>query len=82
MLAAIPAILFSIMHVVAPAMLSVMAIWSIGVTLYLPWPIFALSLWLGTIVILSALKRDQPIGWVLLLLFAAIFLAGTYLLTR
>ncbi len=70
-LAAIPAILFSIMHLIAPAMMSVMAIWSIGLTLYLPWPIYALSLWLGTVVIISALKHDQPIGWVLLLLLAA-----------
>jgi hypothetical protein len=70
-LAASPAILFSIMHVVAPAMMSVMAIWSIGVTSYLPWPIYALSLWLGTIVVISALKHDQAIGWALLLLLAA-----------
>jgi hypothetical protein len=70
-LATIPAILFSIMHLVAPAMVSVMAIWSIGLTLYLPWPIYALSLWLGTIVIISALKHDQAIGWALLLLLAA-----------
>ena len=70
-LAAIPAILFSIMHLAAPAMTSILSIWSIGLTLYLPWPIYALSLWLGTIVVVSALKHDQPIGWALLLLLAA-----------
>jgi hypothetical protein len=70
-LAAFPAIIFSIMHLIAPAMLSVMAIWSIGLTLYVPWPIYALSLWLGTVIIISTLKRDQPIGWALLLLLAA-----------
>ncbi|HSD84239.1 MAG TPA: hypothetical protein VLG46_10285 [Anaerolineae bacterium] len=70
-LAAIPAILFSIMHLIAPAMLSMMAIWSLGLTIYLPWPIYALSLWLGTVVISSALRRDQAIGWALLLLLTA-----------
>jgi hypothetical protein len=70
-LAAIPAILFSIMHLAAPAMISIMSIWSIGLTLYLPWPIYALSLWLGTVIVFSALKHDQPIGWALLLLLAA-----------
>jgi hypothetical protein len=70
-LAAIPAILFSIMHLAAPAMISIMSIWSIGLTLYLPWPIYALSLWLGTVIVISALKHDQPIGWALLLLLAA-----------
>ena len=71
LLAVIPAILFSIMHLAAPAMLSIISIWSIGLTRYLPWPIYALSLWLGTIVVISALKRDRPIGWALLLLLAA-----------
>ncbi len=70
-LAAIPAILFSMMHMIAPAMISIIAIWSIGLTLYLPWPIYALSLCGGTLIVISALKRDQPIGWVLLLLLAA-----------
>ena len=70
-LAVIPAILFSLMHMIAPAMISIIAIWSIGLTLYLPWPIYALSLWVGTLIVVSALKRDQPIGWVLLLLLAA-----------
>jgi hypothetical protein len=70
-LAAIPAILFSIMHLFAPAMLNMMAIWSIGLTLYIPWPIYALSLWLWIIVVVHPLKRDQPIGWALLLLLAA-----------
>ena len=70
-LAAIPAILFAIMHLAAPAMTSILSIWSIGLTLYLPWPIYALSLWLGALVVVSALKRDQPIGWALLLLVTA-----------
>ncbi len=70
-LAAIPAILFSIMHLAAPEMTSMMAIWSIGLTLYLPWPIYAVSIWLGTIVVTSAVKHDQPIGWALLMLLAA-----------
>ncbi len=70
-LAAIPAILFSTMHLAAPAMLSIMSIWSIGLTLYLPWPIYALSLWLGTVVVVSALRHDQSIGWALLMLLAA-----------
>jgi hypothetical protein len=70
-LAAIPAILFSIMHSAAPAMTSILSIWSIGLTLYLPWPIYAISLWLGTIVVISSVRQEQPIGWALLLLLAA-----------
>ena len=70
-LAAIPMVLFSIMHLAAPAMISIISIWSIGLTLYLPWPIYALSLWLSTVIIISALKHDQPIGWAMLLLLAA-----------
>lgn len=70
-LAAIPALLFAIMYLAAPAMTGIMAIWSIGLTLYLPWPIYAVSVWLGTIVVINALKHDQPIGWALLLLLAA-----------
>ncbi len=71
MLAAIPAILLSTMHLAAPEMISMLAIWPIGLTLHLPWPIYAVSLWLGTIVVISTLKHDQPIGWALLLLLAA-----------
>jgi hypothetical protein len=71
MLATIPALLFAIIHLAAPAMAGIMAIWSIGLTLYLPWPIYALSLWLGTIVVISAMQCDQPIGWALLMLLAA-----------
>jgi hypothetical protein len=70
-LAALPALLFSIVHLVAPAMTGIMAIWSIGLTLYLPWPITALSVWLGAIVVISAMRRNQPIGWALLMLLAA-----------
>ncbi|CAG0935941.1 hypothetical protein TFLX_04795 [Thermoflexales bacterium] len=70
-LATIPAILFSIMHLIAPALVSMLVIWSIGLTLYLPWPLYALSLWLGMLAISSALKRDEAIGWGLLLLLAA-----------
>ncbi len=70
LIAAVPALAFSIVHAVNPAMTSMIAIWSIGLTFYLPGLIYAVSLWLCGAVILSTVRRDQPIGWALLLLLA------------
>ncbi|MCC7209073.1 MAG: hypothetical protein IT323_17310, partial [Anaerolineae bacterium] len=39
----LPALFFAIMYLASPSMAGVMAIWSTGLTLYLPWPLYAVS---------------------------------------
>lgn len=68
--AALPAAALTVAHAVAPATTAIITIWSVGLTLYLPWPLYAVSVWLaGAVVIL--LRRSAPaVGWALLLLAA------------
>jgi hypothetical protein len=70
LLAAAPALAFSALHLANPAMAGILAIWSIGLTLYLPWPLYALSLWLAGVTALAARRRREPAGWSVLLLLA------------
>lgn len=58
------------MHLAAPALTGILAIWSTGLTLYLPWPLYALSLWLACAVVAGSLRRNDPTGWAILLLAA------------
>jgi hypothetical protein len=58
------------MHRANPSMAGILAIWSIGLTLYLPWPLYAVSLWLAGAAAITALRQGQPAGWVILLLAA------------
>jgi hypothetical protein len=69
-LAALPALAFTAMHWANPSMAGILAIWSSGLTLYLPWPLYALSLYLAGATVLIALRRDSPVGWAILLLAA------------
>jgi hypothetical protein len=61
----LPALVFGVMHLVAPSMTGIMAVWSIGLTLYLPWPLYAASLWLAGVTVLVALRRGAQgaSGW-------------------
>jgi hypothetical protein len=68
--ASIPAFGFSALTIVNPAMAGVLAIWSTGLTLFLPWPIYALSLWLLGVIVITAWRSGEPVGWALLLLAA------------
>jgi len=70
-LALIPALLFTLAHFASPAMTSIIAIWSMGLTLYLPWPLYALGLWLCGALVIGSMGRQSPIGWALLLLAAS-----------
>lgn len=70
-LAALPALAFSAAHLANPSMTGIIAIWSAGLTLYLPWPLYAMSLWLAGVVVIDSLPRGQTAGWVILLLAAA-----------
>jgi hypothetical protein len=68
--AALPALAFAGMRLAAPAMTGILAVWSIGLTLYLPWPLYAASLWLAGVTVLVALRRGDLAAWALLLLAA------------
>jgi hypothetical protein len=68
--AAIPALAFAVAYLVNPAMTAIIAIWSTGLTLYLPWPLYAVSLWLGGVVVIASLRRGGHTGPALLLLAA------------
>ena len=70
LLALIPALLFTLAHFANPAMTGIIAIWSMGLTLYLPWPLYAISLWLCGALVIRSIGRQMPIGWALLLLAA------------
>jgi hypothetical protein len=66
----IPAILFGVLYLATPAMTGTIVIWSTGMTLYLPWPLYTLSLWLAGVTILAASGRSGAAGWAILLLAA------------
>lgn len=70
LLAALPAAGFVVLRVTNPAMTGILSIWSIGLTLFLPWPLYAVGLWLAGVAAISALRRDHPAGWAILLLAA------------
>jgi hypothetical protein len=70
LLALLPALAFTAMHQANPSMAGILTIWSVGLTLYLPWPLYAASLWLGGAAAISALRQGHPAGWAILLLAA------------
>ena len=69
--ASVPPLAFSLMYLAVPSMAAVVSIWSIGLTLYLPWPLYALSLWAATAASLASLRRGHPAGLAIPLLMAA-----------
>ncbi|HEY4722682.1 MAG TPA: hypothetical protein VII92_12590, partial [Anaerolineae bacterium] len=68
--ALIPALAVSILHYLDPATTGIMAIWSVGLTLYLPWPIYGLSVWLASVTVITSAERGTIAGWAVLLLAA------------
>lgn len=68
--AALPALVFAGSHLASAAMTGILAVWSVGLTLYLPWPLYAVSLWLAGVTGIVALRRDDPGGWAILLLIS------------
>jgi hypothetical protein len=69
--AAIPAALFAVAYVASPSMTATMATWSVGLSLYLPWPAYAIGLWLAGVTILRGLRDERPAGYGLAFLVAA-----------
>jgi len=62
--------LFILPRLLNPAMTGILAIWSAGLTLYLPWPLYALALLLACVTVITCLRRGEPAGWALILLAA------------
>lgn len=71
LLAAIPALLFAMSFWRDPAMTGILTIWSTGLTLFLPWPVYALALWLVGVTVLSTWRTAPLIAYAILLLIAA-----------
>ena len=69
--AAIPAMLFAIGYVANPSLTATMAMWSVGLSLYLPWPVYAVSLWAATLTIIRAIHAGQLAGYGLAFLLCA-----------
>ena len=68
----IPALLFGVGYLAAPAMTATIAIWSHGVTLSLPWWSYAAALWLVGVTVAWNLRGGRrAVAWGLLLLVAA-----------
>jgi hypothetical protein len=72
-LAAAPALGFSVFRLLDPATTGILVIWSTGLTLYLPWPVYTLCLWLTGITLLTSLRRADPVAALILLLFSGGF---------
>jgi hypothetical protein len=71
LIALLPGILYLAAHRLNPSMTGILAVWSTGLTLYLPPLLYAASLWLGTTTILVASRQGNRGGTALLLLVAA-----------
>ncbi|GIK55606.1 MAG: hypothetical protein HND44_05005 [Chloroflexi bacterium] len=71
LLAAIPALLFALSFWRDPAMTGILTIWSTGLTLFLPWPVYALALWLAGVTVLATCRTVPAIAYAILLLIAA-----------
>jgi hypothetical protein len=69
-MAAGPALAFTGLYLANPALTGTLAVWSTGLTLYLPWPLYALSLWFTGVTAVTSLRRNEPAGWAILLLAA------------
>jgi hypothetical protein len=70
-IAAIPALLFSLSFQRDPAMTGILTIWSTGLTLFLPWPVYAAALWLASTTILATWADNPPVAYAVLLFTSA-----------
>lgn len=64
------ALTYAAIYLTSPAMTGTIVIWSTGMTLYLPWPLYVLSLWLAATTVLACMQRQRVIAVSLLLLAA------------
>lgn len=73
LLALAPALLFSASFWANPAMTGIMAMWSMGLSLYLPWIVYTLSIWGAGVTFLVFLRDDVRASIALVLLVAGGF---------
>lgn len=71
LLAAFPTLLFSLSFWRDPAMTGILTIWSTGLTLFLPWPVYVLALWLAGGMVLAGWHPRPNFAYAILLLAAA-----------
>lgn len=69
--AAMPALVFVAAYWRGPALTGIVAMWSLGISLYLPWALYALAAWLMGATLLAMWRDRDPRVWALLLLIAA-----------
>lgn len=69
--AALPAGLFGVSFVKDAAMTGILTIWSTGLTLFLPWALYLLALWLLGVTILTNWHKQPALACALLLLLSA-----------
>lgn len=73
--ASLPAVAFTLFRLLDPATSGILAIWSTGMTLFLPWPFYTLSLWVVGVTVLACWRKDEPILEGILLLSSGGFAA-------
>jgi hypothetical protein len=73
LIAALPALLFAVPRLLSPAMTGIMTIWSTGLTLFLPWPVYVVALWLAGVTVLYAPQQGDLAGWAIIMLLAGGF---------
>ena len=71
LIATLAAIAFAGIYLVNPSITAMLAIWSIGLTLYLPMPLYAFSLLLTVLTMIVWLRENAGAGWAIPLLAAS-----------
>lgn len=59
------------MRLSQPAMAGILAMWSSGLSLYLPWPLYAISLAIAVVTVVAGVRARHPVGWATILFVAA-----------
>ncbi len=70
LVAAVPALAYAALYLANTHMTGILTIWSTGMTLYLPWPLYAVAIWLAAATLLAPRVWTQGTGWAILLLAA------------
>lgn len=67
----LPALFFVLSFQRDPALTGILTIWSTGLTLFLPWPVYTLALWLAGMTVLVNWHRRPALAYAVLLLTSA-----------
>jgi hypothetical protein len=62
---------FAGMRLSQPSMVGILAMWSSGLSLYLPLPLYAVSLAFTVVTVVAGVRSGHPGGWAMVLLAAA-----------